>query len=72
VVRVSDGYRQAITMNWYADFFTIDIPYTALDGEGFVNAAAIFMNEYGVTDCVPNNGYVPLAQFNIALPLLLR
>ena len=60
-------------MNWYADFFTIDIPLTVLGGDdGFVSAAAVYRNSSGLTDCVPNYGHLSLFEFSIALPLVVR
>jgi hypothetical protein len=60
-------------MNWYADFFTISIPLTVLGSDdGFVNAAAIYKNQSGVTDCVPNKGFLPIYPFEVNLPLVAR
>jgi len=72
-VRVSDGFSQTVTMNWYTDFFTIDIPLTVLgNDDGFVNAAAVYKNQSGVCDCVPNEGNVALYPYTVMLPLVVK
>ena len=73
MVHVSTGTRQTVMMNWYTNMFTIDIPLTVLGGDdGFVNAAMVIMNQSGVTDCVPNSGYLALFPFSIKLPLVMK